>query len=139
MAVERFDGEPSTRNRHRIVPVATRRRVRIAVADDEKNLLAIVASILSGAGYEVCTASDGCALLELVASFDPDVVLTDVSMPRMTGLEVLRELRERRSAPRVVLMTAWPSWDSEDDIVGASAVLHKPFDTDTLLEAVRRA
>ena len=138
MSVERFDSEPSTRNRHRIVPAASPRRTRVAVADDDKAIRDLVAAVLSEEGYDVRTASDGRELLDLVASFEPDVVLTDLSMPRMSGIDVLRTLRERRSPVRVVLMPGWPSWKDERDLSGASALLHKPFDIGELLEAVNR-
>ena len=138
MSVERFDSEPSTRNRHRIVPAASPRPTRVAVADDEKAIRELVAAVLAEEGYDVRTASDGRELLDLVATFEPDVVLTDVSMPRMTGIDVLRVLRERRSAVRVVLMTGWPSWENKRELSGASALLCKPFDVGELLEAVNR-
>lgn len=137
--VEHFEPERSTRNGQRIVPAAPSRRTRVAVADDEKNLRDVLASILSAEGFDVRTASDGVGLMELVASFDPDVVLTDVSMPRMTGLEVARELRTRRSRARLLLMTAWPAWDAAMESAGASAVLQKPFDIAKLLDAVKLA
>ncbi len=135
--VDSFEpSESSTRSRHRVVPLAPVRRRRVALADDERNIREILESILSDEGYDVRTASDGLALLELVESFDPDVVLTDLSMPRMSGLEVLLALRERRSRARVVLMTAWPASNGQRDLHGASAVLHKPFQIHDLLAAL---
>ena len=70
------------------------RRARILIAEDDRVLQDLVAELLAEAGYEVVTASDGDEALKLVREQAPDLVLLDVSMPRLNGYAVCREIRE---------------------------------------------
>jgi two-component system sensor histidine kinase and response regulator WspE len=77
-----------------IQPVPSRgRRPRVLVVDDSPVIRDIEGEILPGAGIEVLTAENGKAALELVARKPCDLVITDIEMPRMTGLELLRHIR----------------------------------------------
>src|SRR6266487_3323378 len=78
---------------------------RILVADDEPAVCRLVLSVLEEAGYEVRCVHDGVQALDRLTEEPFDLILMDVWMPRLTGLEVMARLRERRSPPRVIVMT----------------------------------
>jgi CheY-like chemotaxis protein len=78
----------------------------ILVVDDNRRLLAAVAGLLEGEGYRVRQAGDGAAALEQALREPPDLVLSDVAMPRLDGLALARALRARRPGLPIVLMSA---------------------------------
>ncbi len=77
-----------------------RSRGRVLVVDDEKPNVTLLARLLQSEGYEVCTAGDGESALEAVARERPDVILLDVLMPRLSGFDVCRRLKEVRKGWR---------------------------------------
>lgn len=110
---------------------------RIVVADDNTDIVDLLTINLVAAGYEVSSASDGEAARNLVLKTLPDLVVLDLMMPKLDGLEVLRDLRARpqtREIPVVVLTAktndadVWEGWGS-----GADYYMTKPFDLDELL------
>ena len=114
---------------------------RILVVDDERRQRDILQMILEAEGYETTTASNGRQAL-LAAAADPvDVVLTDLKMPDMNGIELLSELPRQPSGPCVILMTAHGTIDSAVDAMrkGAFDYLTKPLEKDELLLVLRRA
>lgn len=117
------------------------RRDSILVVDDEKGQREIIATILSGAGYDVTTASSGEAALRFVAERHFDLVLTDYLMGGMSGLDLLRELTNIDRSIMVVLISAHGTVDTAVDAMrlGAFDYLQKPYDRDKLLETVSRA
>jgi DNA-binding response OmpR family regulator len=115
-------------------------RYLILVADDDEDILALVAFRLGRAGHEVITAHDGEQALELAQSRSPDLVILDVRMPKMTGIDVVRALREHeatKSVP-VILLTA----SVQDESVksgfdaGADDYIKKPFSPHELVDRV---
>jgi EAL domain-containing protein (putative c-di-GMP-specific phosphodiesterase class I) len=114
---------------------------RVLVADDEMNLARSLARLLSNAGYDVVTVGDGDAALLALGSQEFDVVLSDIQMPGMSGLELLRLARERDMDVPIVLMTADPRIETAADAVehGALQYLVKPIAADVLLKAMERA
>ena len=76
---------------------------RILLVDDEPNILAAVRPLLAGNGYEVVTAMSGRAALEAMQREPPDVVVLDLGLPDMDGIEVCRLIREDRPVPIIVL------------------------------------
>lgn len=116
-------------------------RKSILVVDDEKNQREILETILSGEGYDVTTASSGEAAMKFVESRRFDLVLTDLKMAGMSGLELLKELTNFDKSIIVILLTAHGSVDSAVDALrlGAFDYLQKPYDKDKLLETVSRA
>lgn len=116
-------------------------RKSILVVDDEKSQREILEMILSGEGYDVTTASSGSAAMKFVADRHFDLVLTDLKMPGMSGLELLKELTDFDKSIIVVLLTAHGSVDSAVDALqlGAFDYLQKPYEADALLETISRA
>lgn len=111
---------------------------RILLVDDEPDILAPVRYALERAGYAAEVASDGIDALELARRERFDVVVLDVMMPRMNGLDVCRELRNESDVP-IVMLTAR---DAEVDRVlglelGADDYVTKPFSTAELLSRIR--
>src|SRR5947209_3173744 len=76
---------------------------RILVVDDEQEITLVLRSGLTKHGYEVRTASEGEAALELFGAWTPDLVITDLSMPNMNGLNLCNRLREISAVPVIVL------------------------------------
>lgn len=109
--------------------------MRILVVDDESNMRFLLRMTLESAGYEVVEAPHGAAALQHVREARPDLVVTDLMMPVMSGRELISELRadlQTASVP-VVVVTANPRTTLES----ADAVLGKPFAPTELLETVR--
>lgn len=116
-------------------------RKSILVVDDEKSQREILEMILSGEGYDVTTASSGEAAMKFVESRRFDLVLSDLKMTGMSGLDLLKELTNYDKSIIVILLTAHGSVDSAVDALrlGAFDYLQKPYDSDKLLETVSRA
>ena len=115
-------------------------RKSILVVDDEKNQREILETILSGEGYDVTTASSGEAAMKFVESRRFDLVLTDLKMAGMSGLDLLKELTNFDKSIIVILLTAHGSVDSAVDALrlGAFDYLQKPYDSEKLLDLMRR-
>ncbi len=111
----------------------------ILIAEDDRRVRESVGRALRLEGYEVLTAPDGAAALELVAREAPDLVLLDISMPNVDGLTVCRRLRERGDTTPVVMLTA--RHEVPDRVAGLDAgaddYLVKPFALEELLARVR--
>jgi DNA-binding NtrC family response regulator len=116
-------------------------RKSILVVYDEKNQREILETILSGEGYDVTTASSGEAAMKFVEARRFDLVLSDLKMTGMSGLDLLKELTNYDKSIIVILLTAHGSVDSAVDALrlGAFDYLQKPYDSEKLLETVSRA
>lgn len=113
---------------------------RILVVDDEPQMGRLLKTSLSARGYEVAVAVDGRAGLDMAASWRPDLILLDLGLPVIDGLEVCRQLRSWSQVPIIVLTVR----DAEQDKVaaldlGADDYLTKPFGADELLARIRVA
>jgi two-component system response regulator AtoC len=114
---------------------------RVLVVDDEENLRLVLRTLLRRHGYEVETAASGEAGLALVDSFGPDVVLTDVRMPKMGGLDLLETLRAKGNDATVIVMSAYGNMDMAIEAMKAGAYdyVQKPFKPDEVVLALRKA
>ena len=110
----------------------------ITLIDDDENIVASVSLALESHGHTVKAYYDGVAGLEAVEASAPDLVILDVKMPRMDGMEVLRRLRQTSEIP-VIMLTSKD--DEIDEILGfnlgADDYMHKPFSQRLLLERVK--
>jgi len=110
----------------------------VLICDDEPSLRELIRVSLDGA-YEFAEADDGEQSLEIARRLRPDVVILDMMMPRLSGLEVLAELRrdQELSDTRVIVLTAQPATREEALREGADVVMVKPFEPDQITAAVR--
>src|SRR5258708_47139 len=116
-------------------------RDRILLVDDEQALLRVLGRTLTTAGFDVETAGDGREAIEAFERKEFDLVISDITMPRMNGIELLRAVRARNIDIPVVLMTASPVVESAMEAVeyGATRYLSKPIDTRALVSTAERA
>lgn len=114
--------------------------VRVLVADDSVNLCRVLCARLQQSGLQCVVAHDGLQALEMVRSHPPDVVVLDVRLPRLGGVQVLREIRRDYPQLPCILITAFDDVALHEEAVrlGANAVLQKPFDLDVFAELVWR-
>ncbi|MBV8972767.1 MAG: response regulator [Sphingomonadaceae bacterium] len=112
----------------------------VLLVEDERSVRMIVERVLRRAGLDVLSASDGTAALELLAESRVDLLVSDVVMPGIDGVELLERSRERRPGLPVVLMSGYAEPPQRRALDGTGAVfLAKPFAADDLLAAVRSA
>jgi CheY-like chemotaxis protein len=115
---------------------------RILVIDDDSSMRRLVARILAGANHEVVEANNGKTGMEQFATYQPDVVVTDILMPEQEGIETIRELRRISPSLRIVAMSGG---GTDKDLMflgmakalGADAVLAKPFRPDELIRVIQ--
>lgn len=116
--------------------------IRILIAEDQSLVRGALAALLETEAdlQVVATADDGDRALELIAESDPDVVLTDIEMPRMTGLELAAAIRANGPRPRVIIVTTFarPGYLRRALEAGAAGYLLKDSPAEELAEAVRR-
>jgi PAS domain S-box-containing protein len=122
---------------------STSDRGRVLIVDDDRKILDLLVELLQLEGYEIAGASDGAEALELVQSFDPDVVVSDVVMPVMGGLELCRQLKENPRTSYVPVLLISGIRKSNDAGIeglhaGADDYLDLPFRNEELLVKVAR-
>src|SRR5271165_5905265 len=110
----------------------------IALVDDDRNILTSVSIALEAEGYRIMTYTDGASALDGFRTSPPDLAILDIKMPRMNGMEVLRQLRQKSDLP-VIFLT---SKDNEIDELfglkmGADDFIRKPFSQRLLVERVK--
>jgi CheY-like chemotaxis protein len=113
---------------------------RILAVDDLEDNLFLLQTVLESEGYEVETATSGSDALAKISQVQPDLVLLDVMMPGMTGIEVTQRIRKNQNLQElpVVLITAYGETQAQQGIqVGANDYIRKPLDLEELLEKVR--
>lgn len=116
----------------------TESRKKILIADDEESIHLLYKEEFEEEGYEVHSVLSGEEAIKLFESLQPDLVILDINMPGMDGIEVLRQMKQKRPSVPVILSSAYPeykqdlaSWASDDYIV-------KSFNLDDLKASVRR-
>jgi two-component system chemotaxis response regulator CheY len=114
----------------------------VLAVDDSLTIRQLVHMVLTAGGYRVTLAEDGLAALDMLASVKPDLVITDVNMPRLDGLslvERIRTLSDYRSVPVLVLTTeSAPEKKARAREAGATGWIVKPFNPQQLLATVSR-
>lgn len=113
---------------------------RILVVDDERQITRVLSRGLTAKGYEVHVASEGEAALQTFSDWHPDLVVTDLSMPIMNGLELCRRLRAFSEVPIIVLSVKGEEHAKVEALdAGADDYVTKPFGIDELLARIRAA
>jgi two-component system KDP operon response regulator KdpE len=115
-------------------------RPRIVVVDDEPQITRVLRTSLNAQGYDIRVANDGETALEIMKDFTPDLVITDLAMPNMNGIELCRRLREISQVPILVLSVRGEERSKIEALdSGADDYITKPFSTGELLARVRAA
>ena len=119
-----------------------KRNLSVLVVDDHPGIRTGLADILEAEGFVVATASSGKEAINEHKKENYDVVLMDVRMPDISGIEVYRRIYRHSTVTRVIMMSAYPAKDLEREILleGASVVafLQKPLDVELMLRLIRR-
>jgi excisionase family DNA binding protein len=116
-------------------------RPRILIVDDEQTVRDLVAKTLSMADYDVDTAPDGPSALDRLNTTEYDLLITDLKMPGMDGLSVIREVRRRSAELPIVIITGYSTEASAIEAInlGVSGYLTKPFRLPRVLAVAARA
>lgn len=113
-------------------------RSRILVIDDETQITRVLKTTLSSNGYEVRTAADGESGFNAAIDWLPDLIVTDLSMPKMNGIELCRAVRERSQVPIIVLSVRGEEKMKIEALdAGADDYVTKPFSVNELLARIR--
>jgi len=113
---------------------------RILVVDDEPNIIGTVTPLLRARGYEVFSAMTGRAALEAVELDKPDLIVLDLGLPDINGVDVCRQVRQTRSTPILVLSARGAEGDKVSALdAGADDYVTKPFGSEELLARIRAA
>ena len=117
---------------------------RILVIDDDPDVRGSLTKILMRAGYDVAAAADGAAGIELQHEEPADVIITDIFMPGLDGLQTIRQLKKEGSAVRIIAVSGGDRTGTMDlkehaHLMGAFTVLAKPFEMGDVLAAVKAA
>jgi len=116
-------------------------KMQLMLVDDEERFLSTTKKLLAKKGYDVLTATNGLEALEILASQTVHVVILDVKMPGMDGMETLQEIKRRFPLVEVIMLTGHATVESAVEGLksGATDYLVKPTDINELLEKAREA
>ena len=111
---------------------------RLLIADDSETVLLMLQRRLEMSGYEVVTAKDGQQALDQAEKEDPDLILLDAMMPRMSGIEALQKLRASGSKIPVLIISAHLDAQEPERMIeaGANGCVPKPFEWDELIARI---
>lgn len=114
---------------------------KVLVIEDDRDISASLVGLLQGGGYEVITAPNGIEGQKLIQSDQPQLVITDMMMPRMGGFPILDFINTLEEKPPVIMMTANEGGRHKAyaEMLGVVDYLRKPFPPEVLLDSVRRA
>jgi two-component system response regulator (stage 0 sporulation protein F) len=111
---------------------------KILIVDDQYGIRILLTEVLEKEGYEVFQAPNGLTALEIVREKQPHLILLDMKIPGMDGLEILRHIRVDEPDLKVIMMTAYGELDLIKEAMALGALTHftKPFDIDELRKTV---
>ena len=115
--------------------------MKVLIADDDQTIRALLTDMLVDLGHAVVAAANGAEAVELAASEQPDAVILDFLMPKLSGIDALKAMRERGLAMPAVLLTAISdsSIREMDDFQAPDAILEKPFRRRDIEKALEHA
>ena len=117
-------------------------KARVLVVDDDHEARLLLSTVVARAGFDVNAVADGSMALTMMASTPPDIVLLDAHLPRLSGFDVCKRIREdvRTASIPVVMLTAFAGDDARQRSMdaGATEFVPKPFRADALLELLER-
>ncbi len=113
---------------------------KLLIVDDQFGIRILLNEIFQKEGYKTFQAANGQQALEIVRKHSPELVLLDMKIPGMDGIEILKRMKEIEPEIRVIIMTAYGELDMIQEAKDLGALTHfaKPFDIDDIREAVRK-
>ncbi len=121
------------------LPLQSDHSKTILIVDDEKSIRDVLITFFVEQGYDVLTANDGREGIALFQSNPTDLVITDIVMPRVEGIETIRKIRKQSKTVKIIAMTGYvDSYLKEAMILGADDSINKPFNTEDLMAVVDR-
>ena len=113
--------------------------MRILIADDEKEVVEIMRNFLTKKGFSVDIAFDGKKALESIKANHYDLVFLDESMPELTGLEVVEDIRKNNLSHKIIMITGYPEIKEEfARVVGVDDYIEKPIDLKTIEKVINK-
>jgi two-component system, response regulator, stage 0 sporulation protein F len=111
---------------------------KLLIVDDQVGIRILLLEVFATEGYDTFQAANGRAALDIVKTHGPDLVLLDMKIPGMDGLEILKKIKEFDSSIKVIMMTAYGELDMIKEATDLGALMHftKPFDIDEMRFAV---
>lgn len=112
---------------------------KILIVDDQYGIRILLNEVFRKEGYKTFQAANGVQALAILENDDPDLVLLDMKIPGMDGIEILKRMREKDAAIKVIIMTAYGELDMIQEAKDLGALTHfaKPFDIDEIRDAVK--
>ena len=116
------------------------RKYSVLIADDEENVLKLLEKVMIKEGYTTYTASNGEQALKIINEYQTDIVITDIKMPGISGIELFSKIREIDPSISVIIMTAFATLETAIDALkmGAKDYITKPFNLDEVVNSVRQ-
>ena len=113
---------------------------KILIADDSMFMRMTLGNILKSAGYEVCEAQNGSEMLRVYEQEQPDLIMLDITMPEMDGLNALKALKEKHSKVKVIMCSAMGQQTMVLDAIrsGAYDFIVKPFEKSKVLDSITK-
>ncbi|WP_311081022.1 response regulator [Paenibacillus polymyxa] len=113
---------------------------KVLIVDDQNGIRILLMEVFGSEGYETFQAANGKIALEIVEKEPPDLVLLDMKIPGMDGLEILKHLKTMNPDIKVIMMTAYGELDMIKEATELGAIMHftKPFDIDEMRIAVNK-
>ncbi|KOO37301.1 response regulator [Priestia koreensis] len=113
---------------------------KILVVDDQYGIRILLTEVLQKEGYQSFQAANGFQAIEITQRESPDLVLLDMKIPGMDGIEILKRLKEIDPAIKVIIMTAYGELDMIQEAKDLGALTHfaKPFDIDEIRQAIKK-
>jgi two-component system, response regulator, stage 0 sporulation protein F len=112
---------------------------KVLVVDDQYGIRVLLTEILQKDGYQLYQAANGVQALKVVEEDSPDLVLLDMKIPGMDGLEILRRIKEKHEEIQVIMMTAYGELNLINEAMQLGAITHfaKPFDIDDVRKVIK--
>jgi len=113
---------------------------KLLIVDDQYGIRILLNEVFQREGYTTFQAANGVQALDIVQKHEPDLVLLDMKIPGMDGIEILKRIKEINREIKVIIMTAYGELDMIQETKELGAIMHfaKPFDIDDMREAVRK-
>lgn len=114
---------------------------KILICEDERNIQKLMAKVLIKKGYEIYSADDGQESIEKTQKISPDVILLDIRMPKIDGLEAAREIRKFNQTVKIIFITGFesPQISQEANKYNIFAYIVKPVSQEEILQVVEKA